>query len=680
MPTKNTIIKLKRSEQPGVVPATTELLYGEPAINAVDGKLFIKKGLVGLPMSEEIIEVGKDRTFFAKVDSIFIPNTSNYKRHHLSLTGTTIDITFPEKYEVGDKGKFLCTPTVLGVQSLTFGPGYRFANSLVPEINLGVDITTVLAYEVISNDVIVVDIEAEYYTGQAQNFELEITQDTQPEVRAYTSTGTGIIPEYTLVSPGIWKVTSFAAVANFTVVGGPGGPTEVRVIKANDLLDMKNAFYSGSRGELNTDLKTIIFESTFVPQAVQTFNDTFTRCPSLVYLDLTAFIPFFTGCTSFQNMFNGCSSLTCLSTINTTNITIPYAPGSPTNGMFFGTTSLQNPSVPDQDQISLNYPGATQGMDWVHPTRIPCPDIAFKATINSTSQPIMTYTLNPISEISQTTTVLGTNIGTDLWEIVVYGAVDQPQFGGNASDADITAITFNIGRGITSLFRLFNASGVNTLTSLTDIIFEPAFNTSLVTTFERAFFNLDALTTLQMGPFVTSAAISTYEMFSGLTSIASIDVSSFDMSSVATARGMFFGCSSLASLDLSTWNTQSLTNIISIFAGCSSLTSIDISTINISSVIHLYGVFTGCSSLLTLDLSSWNTSGVIDFSYLFDSCTSLTCISHINTTAAGATKLNMFNNTPAMVNPTAAEITDIISASGLIYFNTNICGTHYPTV
>ena len=91
-----------------------------------------------------------------------------------------------------------------------------------------------------------------------------------------------------------------------------------------------------------------------------------------------------------------------------------------------------------------------------------------------------------------------------------------------------------------------------------------------------------------------------YRMFSMCNALESLDVSFFDTSAVQNAHHMFYGCVSLAGLDVSSWDTSRMSICSGMFYNCNSLTELDLSGWDLSAATDLSQMFYHCRSLASL--------------------------------------------------------------------------------
>lgn len=134
----------------------------------------------------------------------------------------------------------------------------------------------------------------------------------------------------------------------------------------------------------------------------------------------------------------------------------------------------------------------------------------------------------------------------------------------------------------------------------------------------------DALETIDVSGFDTSAVTSMFLMFSQCSSLNALDLSGFDTSNVVDMGSMFSHCSALKTLNISNFNMSNVEKTYHMFTMCTSLTSLDVSRWDMSSVDEAFYMFYSCTSLATLDVSSWDTSNITDVGNMFQYCSSWT--------------------------------------------------------
>ncbi|HFQ5801047.1 TPA: bacterial Ig-like domain-containing protein [Listeria monocytogenes] len=104
-------------------------------------------------------------------------------------------------------------------------------------------------------------------------------------------------------------------------------------------------------------------------------------------------------------------------------------------------------------------------------------------------------------------------------------------------------------------------------------------DTSQTTSMHYMFYNMSALTSIDVSGFETSKVSNMAQMFANISSLTSLDVSNFDTRSVTSMGQMFYGMKSLTSLDLSNFETPNLTNMNAMFS-YSGIKSLNISNFN----------------------------------------------------------------------------------------------------
>ena len=90
------------------------------------------------------------------------------------------------------------------------------------------------------------------------------------------------------------------------------------------------------------------------------------------------------------------------------------------------------------------------------------------------------------------------------------------------------------------------------------------------------FYQLTALTDLDIEGWNTSNAVSMDRMFSECAALTTLDLTALDVSNATSMRAMFTDDTSLTALDLTGWNTENVENMSSMFAGCTALETITV--------------------------------------------------------------------------------------------------------
>lgn len=184
--------------------------------------------------------------------------------------------------------------------------------------------------------------------------------------------------------------------------------------------------------------------------------------------------------------------------------------------------------------------------------------------------------------------------------------------------------------GINGLFSsLTNVTTINNLTAL---------DTTNATDMGSMFYNMPALTSLDLSNFKTSKVLWMNNMFQGDESLTALDVSGFDTRKVFDMNNMFQGLDGLTSLDLSSLSTASvgydpgdtgtftLNNFVA--GGTNSkLTTLILPTFDLTYVPQMEHPFANLNKLTSLTLSSVNHGKqAIDFYGLVSMMSSLTTL------------------------------------------------------
>lgn len=178
-------------------------------------------------------------------------------------------------------------------------------------------------------------------------------------------------------------------------------------------------------------------------------------------------------------------------------------------------------------------------------------------------------------------------------------------------------------------------------------------DTAKVTTLNRAFYDANALLTLDLTSWDTSNVEDLTAAFNGMLVLHTLKVSNWNTSKVKNMTGIFQCCVSLTELDLSGWETDCIETMKQMFSGVSdfggpmALTRIiGLENWNTEKVTDMAYAFMLCPRLTELDLSGWNTSSVITMQSMFQGCTSLKQISVSNEwlTKNVTNSKNMFYN------------------------------------
>ena len=144
---------------------------------------------------------------------------------------------------------------------------------------------------------------------------------------------------------------------------------------------------------------------------------------------------------------------------------------------------------------------------------------------------------------------------------------------------------------------------------------------------QNCFSGCSSLTEIEAAPLFAGQVEDIGQLFSNCYYLSSVDADAFDVSHVRNMSGVFNGDESLRGLDLSQWNTSNVTSMSSLFSGCASLEKLNINNWDTSNVTNFSGMFRGCSSLENLDISSFDTARASNLGQMFDEMTSLRSVS-----------------------------------------------------
>lgn len=206
--------------------------------------------------------------------------------------------------------------------------------------------------------------------------------------------------------------------------------------------------------------------------------------------------------------------------------------------------------------------------------------------------------------------------------------------------------------------KVVNIIGANTLdvsnaTTLMDAFFQmnalvsidvSNWDTSSVTSINSCFCNCKALTSVDVSNWNVSNVTDMRYAFQG-SAIATLDLSGWDVRKVQDVGFMFRNCGALQYIAVSNWKTESLIYMREIFRACSSLIEVDVSKWDVSKVTEMIGIFQNCESLTSLDLSLWDVRSANSMASMFSVCESLQSLGDVSNwnTSACASMYLMFN-------------------------------------
>ena len=192
---------------------------------------------------------------------------------------------------------------------------------------------------------------------------------------------------------------------------------------------------------------------------------------------------------------------------------------------------------------------------------------------------------------------------------------------------------------------------------VTELILPNPFNTSKVTTMERAFFGLSSLPdnyTLNM-PLTTENVTNMAYMFTGCYA-GNINLSSFNTEKVTDFKYMFDG-NRFKTLDINNFNLEKAENINYMFNGSQLLTELDLSHVKTTNTLKtMYYTFHKMKKVVTISIPGFDTSGTTDMYGAFYENPELTTIytsEKFVPAVYGVTYYNstdyLFTNTPKLV-------------------------------
>jgi len=262
-------------------------------------------------------------------------------------------------------------------------------------------------------------------------------------------------------------------------------------------------------------------------------------------------------------------------------------------------------------------------------------------------------------------TILANSDSSYMFGDIDYLALGFDYNGIDVTESGITKIEGNEFSNVTSINGLDivdtkNATimegmfrGCEALTSV-DV---SKFNTSAVTDMSGMFYGCRALTSIDVSKFNTSNVTDMYCMFYNCQKLSKIDVGNFDTGKVTNMMSMFNDCLSLTKLDISGFNTTSVKYMPAMFNNCSSLTELNVSGFDTTNLTHMNDMFMNCSSLTSLDVSNFDTCNIDgSMRYVFYGCTKLAELDLSNFDTSGATSIeSMFYNMKELQEITLSE-------------------------
>ena len=284
-------------------------------------------------------------------------------------------------------------------------------------------------------------------------------------------------------------------------------------------------------------------------------------------------VPMEVICPSLERLFSGCSALTSVPELDTSQVTNMYA-------MFNGCQALT--TIPE-----LNTSQVTD-MSGVFENCSSLTSVPALNTSQVTNMFAMFYNCSSLTSVPALDTSQVTNM--------------PAMFEGCSLLTTIPALNTS---QVTNMFAMFNRCS-----SLTTI---PALDTSQVTNMASMFESCSSLTSVP--ELNTSQVTNMATMFENCSSLTTIPA--LNTSQVTNMDSMFIRCSSLTSVPA--LDTSQVTNMAGMFEGCSSLTSTP--ALDTRKATSMYGTFYDCQALTSVP--AMDSGQVTNVQYMFDYCSSL---------------------------------------------------------
>ena len=314
---------------------------------------------------------------------------------------------------------------------------------------------------------------------------------------------------------------------------------------------------------------------TFVPNKNM---DTYFNSGTFENMKYIKGLPFY-NCTrtDMTNMFKGCSNLTTIPFLDTSNVTeMTY--------LFAGCSNLV--AIPQLNTSKVTHMGAMFSG---------CTSLTTIPLLDTSSAKYMTYMFNACKNL------------IEIPQIDTSNVLDISHMFDRCSR--LTSIPMLNTSKTTAMHGLFYGC-----TNLTEV---PQLNTSSTTDMTSMFENCTSLTTIPL--LDTSNVSDARSMFYGCTSLTTVP--QMDFSSATDVIAMFRGCTNLT--EVPQMNLSWAQYVDDMFNGCTSLTTVH--PLNTSGAMRMKYMFTGCTSLTTVE--GINFSGLQEpLTYLFGTSTSMSNI------------------------------------------------------
>ena len=343
--------------------------------------------------------------------------------------------------------------------------------------------------------------------------------------------------------------------------------------------------------------------SSFNTANVTNMGYMFSRCMALKSLDLSSFNT--ANVTNMSSMFNNCQALTVLdlTSFNTANVTNM-------SSMFYWCNKLTSIHVGS----GWSTESVTTSSNMFYSAN---KLVGAKGTIYTTSHNDAAY-----AHVDGGSSDPGYLWDEDMNEPYAMYTSDNSTLTFYYDDQRATRPGTNYSLTNTSTPSWYND---NINSSVSQIVFEPAFANARPATVRAWFFNMNNLQSITgLNYLNTENATDMSNMFYNCRNLTTIDVSNFKTANVTTMEGMFSDCSVLESVDVSGFNTANVTNMEGMFLYCPKLTTLDFSNFNTAKVTTMNDLFMNNFNLTTIYAGSgWSTEAVTTSGRMFQGCNKL---------------------------------------------------------
>ena len=353
--------------------------------------------------------------------------------------------------------------------------------------------------------------------------------------------------------------------------------------------DMSRMFYNCS------SLVKVEYGSNFITNSLIHMEYMFSKCSSLVSLDLTKFDT--SKVLYMNNLFEDCTSLNSvdLTKFDTTSVI-------QMESMFQNCHNLNS-----LDLKSFHTSSARQIYNMFYGCRkMVSIDISNFDTFQITNFANLFYDCESLTELN--VNHFDTDLGSDM-SYMFYNCKELSK---------LVLTNFNTERVI-KMNSMFEKCS-----SLTEIEIGEFKNTRTVD-MGRLFYGCEKLVTIDLTNFKTAQAQNMNSMFYDCTSLSNLVLTAFDTSNVINMNSMFYGCVSTTDFDLSNFNTTLVKDMSSMFEKCTKIISLNIN-FKTSNLVKIEAMFRNCISLKYITFEEFDTSNVVSMKSMFYGCINLESI------------------------------------------------------